>query len=152
MPFRAKYHPIAQFINCSTSLVLGAITTYFVLYLLSLFLSIIPFNPDVLNWITVILILGSIIWIPVTGFWITRQLSILKHVNQFIYRGLGIGQSGLITYDPDHFGGKPYLRNTTITVEHVLDLLALGSPVQAIVDKYPGITKEQVMACLRWRK
>ena len=41
-----------------------------------------------------------------------------------------------ITADPKIFGGKPIIRGMRISVELILNLLAQGEPVEAILDDY----------------
>lgn len=49
---------------------------------------------------------------------------------------------GLITFDPDIFGGKPILRGTRISVEFLLKLLKAHIPTEEILEEYPSITKD----------
>lgn len=53
-----------------------------------------------------------------------------------------------ITARPDVFGGKPIVRDMRISVELILNLMAQGEPVQAILDDYPGLEPEDIQACL----
>ena len=53
-----------------------------------------------------------------------------------------------ITTDPDILGGKPCIAGTRISVQLILEQLALGDEVQDILDQYPHITEEQVHAAL----
>lgn len=55
-----------------------------------------------------------------------------------------------ITADPKIFGGKPIVRGLRISVETIVSLLAQGETVQAILDDYPGLTREDVQACLAY--
>jgi uncharacterized protein (DUF433 family) len=55
-----------------------------------------------------------------------------------------------ITFDPDILAGKPVIRGTRIAVELVLELLAAGQSEADILDSYPGLTKEDVLACLAY--
>ena len=42
--------------------------------------------------------------------------------------------------------GKPVLKGTRISVEHIIDLLAVGWTDQEIIENYPRITKENLQA------
>lgn len=49
---------------------------------------------------------------------------------------------------PDMFGGKPVVRGRRLAVEHVLGMLAAGDSVETILDGYPWLEREDVLACL----
>jgi uncharacterized protein (DUF433 family) len=53
-----------------------------------------------------------------------------------------------ISSDPDILGGKPCIAGTRISVELILEQLALGDTVQELLDQYPHITEEQIHAAL----
>ncbi len=53
-----------------------------------------------------------------------------------------------ITIDPKVMLGKPVIRGTRLTVEHVLGLLAHGVTMAEILEEYEGLTKEDIQACL----
>lgn len=56
-----------------------------------------------------------------------------------------------IWIDPARCGGKPCIRGHRIWVSLVLDLLADGlTPRQIIEDWYPGITPEDIRACIAY--
>ncbi len=46
--------------------------------------------------------------------------------------------------------GKPVIKGTRLTVEHVLENLAGGMSVDDYVDSYPGVTAEDVRAALAY--
>jgi uncharacterized protein (DUF433 family) len=46
--------------------------------------------------------------------------------------------------------GKPVIRGTRISVEHVIGLLAEGASVDEILRNYPHLTADDVAACLRY--
>ena len=52
-----------------------------------------------------------------------------------------------ITARPDVFGGKPIIRDMRISVELILSLLAQGVPQSAILDDYPDLEPEDILAC-----
>jgi len=53
-----------------------------------------------------------------------------------------------ISSDPATMVGKPVVRGTRLTVEHVLNLLAHGSSAREIVEEYPGLSDDDIHACL----
>jgi uncharacterized protein (DUF433 family) len=46
--------------------------------------------------------------------------------------------------------GKPVIKGTRLAVEFVVELLANGWSRQQILDNYPGITVDDIQACLRY--
>ena len=50
----------------------------------------------------------------------------------------------------DVLSGKPCVRGTRLSVEHLVGLLAQGWPVEEVLDSYPGLTREQLLACLKY--
>ncbi|MGC8908868.1 MAG: DUF433 domain-containing protein [Desulfomonilaceae bacterium] len=57
-----------------------------------------------------------------------------------------------ITIDPRIFGGKPIIRGRRLAVEHVLGMLAAGDTIEAILDGYPWLEKEDILACLAFAR
>jgi len=55
-----------------------------------------------------------------------------------------------IVVDPDILAGKPVIRGTRLSVEFILDLLAAGQPEAELLRNYPGITREDILACLSY--
>jgi uncharacterized protein (DUF433 family) len=55
-----------------------------------------------------------------------------------------------IIVDPEILAGKPVIRGTRIAVELILELLAAGQPEQEILANYPGLTRDDVLACLSY--
>ena len=55
-----------------------------------------------------------------------------------------------IAVDPDILVGKPVVRGTRIAVEHVVGLLAEGWTEQQVLDNYPGLSHDDVLACLQY--
>lgn len=53
-----------------------------------------------------------------------------------------------ITISPKVMVGKPVVRGTRLTVEYLLNLLAHGATVGEILDEYPGLTREDIQACI----
>jgi uncharacterized protein (DUF433 family) len=55
-----------------------------------------------------------------------------------------------ITIDPEIRFGKPTIRGTRIAVADILNLLGGGYAVDDIPEQYPGITREDVLAALKF--
>jgi uncharacterized protein (DUF433 family) len=55
-----------------------------------------------------------------------------------------------IWIDPARCGGKPCIRGHRIWVSLILDLLASGSTVPEILDDYPGLVEEDILACIAY--
>ena len=54
----------------------------------------------------------------------------------------------IITIEPGKRGGKPCIRGMRITVYDVLEYLASGMSEQEILEDFPYLTKEDILACL----
>jgi uncharacterized protein (DUF433 family) len=57
-----------------------------------------------------------------------------------------------IVLDPEVLAGKPLIRGTRISVEHVISLLAEGWSEVDILDNYPGLTRADLLACLAYAR
>jgi uncharacterized protein (DUF433 family) len=55
-----------------------------------------------------------------------------------------------IGVDSEILAGKPVIRGTRIAVEFILELLAAGQSEQEILVNYPGLTREDALACLSY--
>jgi uncharacterized protein (DUF433 family) len=55
-----------------------------------------------------------------------------------------------IVVDPEVLAGKPVIRGTRLAVEFILELLAAGQSEEDILANYPGLTREDVLACLSY--
>ena len=53
-----------------------------------------------------------------------------------------------ITHNPAVMGGKPCIRGMRITVTDVLEYLASGMSIPAILTDFPELTEEDIRACL----
>lgn len=57
-----------------------------------------------------------------------------------------------IIIDPEILVGKPVIKGTRLAVEFIVGLLAEGWSEHDILNNYPGLTSEDVKACLAYRK
>ena len=55
-----------------------------------------------------------------------------------------------ITANPRILGGKPIIRGTRISVELILELLASGATEPEILQDYPHLKPNDIMACLQY--
>lgn len=55
-----------------------------------------------------------------------------------------------ITINPNVFNGKPTIRNMRFTVYQLLELLAAGMTAEDILQDYPYLEKEDILACLHY--
>jgi uncharacterized protein (DUF433 family) len=55
-----------------------------------------------------------------------------------------------ISIDPNICSGKPCIRGHRIWVSLILDLLAAGENIEEILDDYPGVTREDLLACIAY--
>ena len=55
-----------------------------------------------------------------------------------------------ITVNPEIFGGKPIVRGRRLAVEHVLGMLAAGDNIETLLQGYPWMEREDVLACLAY--
>jgi uncharacterized protein (DUF433 family) len=57
-----------------------------------------------------------------------------------------------IALNPDVLAGKPVIKGTRLAVEFVVGLLADGWDQAEIERQYPGITGEDIAACLAYAR
>ncbi|MDQ3129883.1 MAG: DUF433 domain-containing protein [Acidobacteriota bacterium] len=60
--------------------------------------------------------------------------------------------SGRITIDERICGGKPTIRGKRITVQTVLEFLSAGESVEEVLNQYPSLEREDIVACLKFAK
>ncbi|MBW4515032.1 MAG: DUF433 domain-containing protein [Timaviella obliquedivisa GSE-PSE-MK23-08B] len=56
----------------------------------------------------------------------------------------------IITTEPGKRGGKPCIRGMRITVYDVLEYLATGMSHSEILQDFPYLTEEDILACLSY--
>ncbi len=57
-----------------------------------------------------------------------------------------------ITVNPKIFGGKPIIRGRRLAVEHVLGMLAAGDTIETLLEGYPWLEREDILACLAYAR
>jgi len=55
-----------------------------------------------------------------------------------------------IEIHPDVCNGKAVIKGTRITVSTILGFLSAGDTYEDLLEAYPNITKEDIMACLQY--
>ncbi len=55
-----------------------------------------------------------------------------------------------ITLEPGKLSGKPCIRGLRITVYDVLSYLAAGMSTEEILNDFPELTKDDILACLAY--
>ncbi len=60
-----------------------------------------------------------------------------------------IKENGRITIDPKIMVGKPVIKGTRIPVYVVLNLLGDGYTQKEIIDDYPDLTKQDILATIK---
>ncbi|NBC49922.1 MAG: DUF433 domain-containing protein [Gammaproteobacteria bacterium] len=55
-----------------------------------------------------------------------------------------------ITIDPEICGGRPCIRGLRIRVKDVLDLLAAGASREEVLEDYPYLEPEDIVAVLQY--
>ena len=53
---------------------------------------------------------------------------------------------------PNVIGGKPRIKGTRIPISLILGYLAEDSTIEEIIEEFPDITKEQILACLDYAR
>jgi len=56
----------------------------------------------------------------------------------------------IITIESGKRGGKPCVRGMRISVGDVLDYLAGGMTFEEIIDDFPDLTRDDILACLAY--
>ncbi|MEH2360167.1 DUF433 domain-containing protein [Nostoc sp.] len=56
----------------------------------------------------------------------------------------------IIAIEPGKRGGKPCIRGMRITVYDVLSYLASGITYEELLDDFPYLTQEDILACLSY--
>lgn len=57
-----------------------------------------------------------------------------------------------ISINPNICFGKPCIRGHRIGVALILDLLAGGATIEELLQEYPGLEREDILACIAYGK
>jgi uncharacterized protein (DUF433 family) len=55
-----------------------------------------------------------------------------------------------ITVEPGKCGGRPCIRGQRMRVSDVLDLLGAGASIEEILEDYPYLTREDILAAISY--
>lgn len=55
-----------------------------------------------------------------------------------------------IIIDPAICNGRPVVRGTRITAQTILEFLGAGDSVEDVLEEYPTLTRDDVLACLQY--
>jgi len=55
-----------------------------------------------------------------------------------------------IAINPEIMTGKPVIKGTRLTVQYIIHLLAQDITQVEILAEYPGLVKEDILACLQF--
>jgi len=58
----------------------------------------------------------------------------------------------MINKDPEILGGMPVFRGTRVPVQNLIDYLATGETIDAFLDDFPTVTREQVIQFLEYAR
>jgi uncharacterized protein (DUF433 family) len=71
-------------------------------------------------------------------------------VQSKVQRGVMMDWQDRIIVDPEILVGKLVIKGTRLAVEFVIDLLAQGWTEADILRNYPGLTRQDIQACLAY--
>jgi uncharacterized protein (DUF433 family) len=57
-----------------------------------------------------------------------------------------------ITADPTVLVGKPVIKGSRLAVEFILELVSEGWSEADLLRNYPGLTREQILACVAYAR
>jgi uncharacterized protein (DUF433 family) len=63
-----------------------------------------------------------------------------------------MADTGRVVLDPAVLAGKPVIRGTRLAVEFIIGLMADGWSEADILREYPGLTREDLAACLAYAR
>ena len=58
----------------------------------------------------------------------------------------------IITVEPGKRSGKPCIRGLRMTVYDVLDYLASGMSYEEVLEDFPELTREDILACIAFKE
>jgi uncharacterized protein (DUF433 family) len=71
---------------------------------------------------------------------------------RFGYGSLRMEWRDYITADPAVLVGKPVIKGSRLAVEFILELIAEGWSEADMLRNYPGLTREQILACVGYAR
>ncbi len=58
--------------------------------------------------------------------------------------------SEYLEYRNGVLGGKIHIKNTRIGVDLILEKISMGESIEQIMESFPHITREQILACVQY--
>jgi uncharacterized protein (DUF433 family) len=55
-----------------------------------------------------------------------------------------------IVINPEICSGRPIIKGTRITAQTILEFLGAGDSIEDVLDEYPHLTREDVLACIQY--
>jgi uncharacterized protein (DUF433 family) len=55
-----------------------------------------------------------------------------------------------VVINPDICNGRPVVRGTRITAQTILEFLGAGDSIDEVLQEYPSLTREDVLACIQY--
>jgi uncharacterized protein (DUF433 family) len=71
---------------------------------------------------------------------------------QYVPAAMTIQLAPLIVSDKHTLSGKPRVEGTRISVQLVLENLEAGETIDQILENYPSLTREGILACIGYAK
>lgn len=68
------------------------------------------------------------------------------------FKGTFMADTARIVIDPAVLVGKPVIRGTRLSVDFVIGLMAEGWGEEEILHNYPGLSREDLAACLAYAR
>jgi len=79
-------------------------------------------------------------------------LAIARKCGMLSARKVPMTEPSRIVLDPAILAGKPVIRGTRLSVDFVIGLIADGWSEAEILRNYPGLTREDLAACLAYAR
>ena len=55
-----------------------------------------------------------------------------------------------VIVDPDICNGQPVIQGTRISVHTILEFLSAGDSIEEVLEEYPSLSTNDILACLRF--
>src|SRR5436305_5729103 len=79
-------------------------------------------------------------------------LAIARKCGMLSVRKISMTDSVRIVLDPAVLAGKPVIRGTRLSVDFIIGLMADGWSEAEILRNYPGLTRDDLVACLAYAR
>jgi uncharacterized protein (DUF433 family) len=55
-----------------------------------------------------------------------------------------------VELNPEICNGRPVVKGTRIAVQTVMEFLGAGDTIDDVLEEYPSLQREDVLACIEW--